>query len=179
MVRPAPSSCRISGFSRGLSLIELLLALAILAGMAVILTVLLSSGLDLWEAGTAGAGVDDEVRNAVERIGREIRASRESAGQITIGGGGTSIDFPLDMDDDGAYETTVRYYLDVSVLRRQENGLPAVGNPMVEDVASLVFNDPYGNSDLITISLQVAKAAEGAKGVASVIMRTGVRPRNN
>lgn len=167
------------GYSRGLTLIELLLAMVILAGMAGIATVLFSSGLDLWEAGTAGTRVDDEVRSVVERIGREVRASRESAGQITIGGGGTTIDFPLDMDDDGAYETTVRYYLDVSVLRRQENGVPVTGNPMVEDVAALAFADPYGNSDLITVSLEVTKAIKGKKGVASVAMRTAVRPRNN
>lgn len=170
---------RIFRSNSGLSLIELLLALAILAGMAVIMTVLLSSGLDLWEAGTAGSRVDDEVRSAVERIGREIRASRESAGQITIGGGGTSVDFPLDMDDDGAYETTVRYYLDTSVMRRQENGLPAVGDPMVGDVTSVVFADPLGNGDLITVFLEVIKVTEGKKGVASVAMRTAVRPRNN
>lgn len=179
MARPVSSPRRILGPGAGLSLIEFLLALAILTGMAVIFTVLLSSGLDLWEAGTAGTGVDDEVRTVLERIGREIRASRAGAGQITIGGGGTDIDFPLDMDGDGAYETTVRYYLDVSVLRRQENGLPAVGNPMVEDVTSLTFDDPYGNRDLITVSLKVAKATRGEKGVAAVGMRTGVRPRNN
>jgi hypothetical protein len=163
----------------GLTLIELLLASTILAGMAVIFTLLMSSGLDLWEAGTAGSRVDDEVRSVVERMGREVRASRKGAGQIAIGGGNTSITFPLDTDNDGAYETTVRYYLDGAVLRRQDNGLPAVGNPMLEDVTAVVFRDPFSNSDLITISVAVTKVVEGEKGVASVAMRTGAGPRND
>jgi len=164
---------------RGLTLIELLLATVILAGMAVVFSVLLFSGLDLWEAGTAGSRVDGEVRSALERISREIRTSRGTAGQVVIGAGNTSVTFPLDTDDDGTYETTVHYYLDGTVLRRQDNGLPATGNPVLSDVGALAFGDPFGNSDLITFTVTVSKALEGMKGVGLVSMRTGVGPRND
>jgi len=164
---------------RGLTLIELLLAIVIFTGMAGIFAVLLSSGLDLWEAGTTGVGVDDEVRAALERISREVRVSRDSAGAISIGGGGTEIEFPMDVDNDGAYETTVRYYLDASVLRRQENGLPAVGDPVVKGVDSVNFGDLFGNDHLISISLSVSRGTVGKKGMVSVAMQTAVNPRNN
>jgi hypothetical protein len=162
-----------------LTLIELLLGMVILAGMAGVLSVVLSSGLDLWEAGSTGSRVDDEVRSTLERIGRELRASNGSAGQITIGAGNDSIDFPLDTDNDGAFETTVRYYLDGSMLRRQENGVPVVGNPVVSDISTVTFGDPFGNSDLITVSIGVNRTRVGEKGVAKVSMRTAVGPRNN
>lgn len=163
----------------GMTLVELLLAMLIMVGVMAVLTLLLASGLDIWEAGTVSARVDDEGRVAVERLGRELRASDGGAGLISIGGGGTSISFPLDNDNDGAYETTVEYYLDGTVLRRRENGLPAVGDPVVREVTDVEFADPFGNMDLVTFSLQVAGPREGLKGVAGLRVRSAVGPRNN
>ncbi|MFV2081679.1 MAG: type II secretion system protein J [bacterium] len=166
------------GSQRGLTLVELLLAVVIMAGVAGVFYIILSSGLDLWESGTAHSAADQEVRLAMERISRELRASRNSAGQITIGGGNTTIDFPLDNDNDGAYEVTVSYYLTGSELRRQENGNPAAGDLMASDVSSISFNTLQG-FDLIGISMAVSRPREGKKGVGSVTMRTAVAPRNN
>lgn len=163
---------------RGLTLIELLLAAVIMAGVAGVFFMILSSGLDLWESGTALSAADQEVRMSLERMSRELRASRTSAGQISIGGGGSSISFPLDNDNDGIYEITVSYFLAGSELRRQENGLPAAGDLMAADVSAVSF-DTLKGYELIGISLAVARQVEGKKGVGSVSMRTAAAPRNN
>ena len=164
---------------KGLTIVELLLALAIMAGVSIVFVVLLTSGLDVWEAGTAQSRTDQEARVAMERISREIRASRHQAGDISIGGSNTSIEYPLDTDNDGAYETTVRYFLTGSDLMRQENGLPAGGNRVLADVTGVVFDDLYGNSRLIAVTLSVTHPVEGAKGQGAVTMGTSVGPRND
>ncbi len=172
---------RLSGLhscQRGLTLIELLLAAVIMAGIAGVFFMILSSGLDLWESGTAQSAADQEVRMALERVSRELRASRNSAGQITIGAGGASISFPLDNDNDGAYEITVSYFLSGSELRRQENGLPAGGDLMAADVSSVAF-DTLKGFELIGINMAVTRQVEGEKGIGSVAMRTASAPRNN
>lgn len=169
---------RNSGSEKGLTLVELLLAVVIMAGVAGVFYLILSSGLDLWESGTAHSAADQEVRLVIERVSRELRASRNSAGQITISAGNTAIDFPLDNDNDGAYEVTVSYYLTGSELRRQENGNPAGGDLMASDVSSISF-DTLQASDLIGIAMAVSRPIEGEKGVGTVSMRTAVAPRNN
>ncbi len=171
---PAPD-----GSQGGLTLVELLLALAIMAGVSVVFVVLLTSGLDVWEAGTAQSRTDQETRLALERISREIRVSRSRAGDITIGAGNTSISYPLDTNNDGAYETTVRYFLNGSDLMRQENGLPVAGDRVLKDVTGVVFDDIYGNSSLIAVTLAVTHPVEGAKGKGAVTMVTSVGPRND
>ncbi len=163
----------------GLTIVELLLALAIMAGVSVVFVALLTSGLDAWEAGTAQSRTDQEARLALERISRELRASRSRAGDITIGAGNTSIAYPLDTDNDGAYETTVRYFMSGSDLMRQENGLPTAGNRVLKDVTGVVFDDLYGNSRLIAVTLAVIHPVEGAKGKGAVTMETSVGPRND
>jgi type II secretory pathway pseudopilin PulG len=161
------------------TLIELVLVIAILIGIGLLLSRLLSSGLDLWEAGTAQTDADQEARLALERMSRELRASSSAPGQVVIGGGGTTLVFPLDVDDDGAMESTVRYLLDGATLRRRMNGAPLPGDPVAQDVASLLFDEPAGGGGLVTATLSISAPLAGAKGVGVVKMRTGAHPRND
>jgi type II secretory pathway pseudopilin PulG len=164
--------------SRGMTLIELAVAVAVLLGIGLLLSLLLSSGLDLWEAGTAQTGADQEARLALERVTRELRASRSTAGQVVIGGGGSSLTFPLDMDNDGSFETTVRYLLDGAVLRRRQAGAPLPGDPVAQGISSAVFSTLAGGS-LVAATLRVSAPREGEKGVGEVAMRSGAHPRND
>ncbi len=164
--------------SGGMTLIELVVAVAVLLGIGLLLSMLLSSGLDLWEAGTAQTGADQEARLALERITREMRASRSTAGQVVIGSGGSSLTFPLDMDNDGSFETTVRYLRDGTVLRRRQAGAPLPGDPVAQGISSAVFSTLSGGS-LVTTTLGISAPVEGEKGVGEVTMRSGVRPRND
>jgi type IV pilus assembly protein PilW len=184
---PSPPSARAPGpgDSRGLTLAELLVTLAVLGLLLAAVGTMLLAGQRAWALGAARVEAQQSARVALERMATELR----EAGYDPAGAGLAAIvlaepervTFQRDLDADGVLDATrerVTYLLRGTVLRRDAGG---GAQPIIEGVRRLAI-EYFDRSGAVTadpgrvVALRIR--LEVGRGPA-VVMETHVRLRND
>jgi prepilin-type N-terminal cleavage/methylation domain-containing protein len=177
------------GGERGLTLIELLVAMA-MAGLVMTATVtLLLAGQAAHAVGSARAEATQSARVALERMGSELRhAGYDPQGarfEPILVAEPARVTLQRDLNENGVIDTTrerITYLLRGTVLRREAGG---GAQPLAEGVSGLQLTY-YDRADAPTtdparvasVGIRVEVARTTALPLAPIVMETRVRFRN-
>ncbi|MBI4590900.1 MAG: prepilin-type N-terminal cleavage/methylation domain-containing protein [Candidatus Rokubacteria bacterium] len=169
------------GGSRGFTLPELLVALAIVGMVLAAVTVLLEQGHKVYRAGAAKGEAQQSARVAVERLARELRAAgvNPTGARFSALLNPTPTGFTIqnDLNGDGVIRgnrETITYSLTGHTLRRNAGG---GAQPLIEGVESLTLTYLDGAGNAVETPDEV-RAVVIAITVGGVSMTTQVRLRN-
>jgi prepilin-type N-terminal cleavage/methylation domain-containing protein len=145
--------------ARGFTLVELLVAMALLGLILAGVFTLQHQGIQSYLTGASRVEVQQNARTALELMVREFR----SAQSVTAVGGAADVTF---LDQTGA---TIRYQLSGTTLNRSINGVPA---PLVGGVQTLTFTY-YSAFDAANPANTVTTAVPGNVRVILIQIVTG------
>ncbi len=179
--------CLWQGSPTGLTLIEILVALAILGMIAMALYGILKGGLDVWRGGKERTDIIAQARVAMDRLTREAREATwmEAADA-------TSINFSAYLLDTTTLKD-VSYYYDSAqhILYRNEEGVGGKEMAKYMDSFSLYYYSKWADNTINSFTPEAgsynsiwmieieAKLKRGATGEEDVVhLRSTVQPRN-
>ena len=149
---------------KSFTLIEMVITLVLISILSVGISYIFLEGFRIYSTSRNYISLRGDVRAALRRIVLEAR-------QADSGSLASSSDITLvtDIDNDGVNES-VRFYLDGTDLKRQEDGFPAGGDILCGNVQSVSFTPT--NINAFTTNLSAAKQGE------AITLQTNVRARN-
>ncbi len=176
------------GGSRGFTLVELLVALAVVGVVLLTLTGLLQHGEQVYLFGTSRLEAHQNARVALDRLGRELRGAGIDPRGIgfppLVNPTATGFTIQNDLNGDGVIAgnpETITYSLRGRTLRRNAGG---GAQPVVDGVESLTFayldaaGDPAKTAgEIRTVVMTITTGAVDRRG-GRVTMTTQVRLRN-
>jgi prepilin-type N-terminal cleavage/methylation domain-containing protein len=145
-----------SGSRRGVTLVEFLIALAILGGVTAAIVTISFNSQRMYRQATDLADAQAQARIAMQQLERDIRSGYRS-----------SYSYPTDLAEgelprEVAFETlrpntitpvAVRYFLDDEVLMREEAG--GTARTLVQDVRDFVVSAATGDTITVLLTVQV------------------------
>lgn len=142
---------------KGFSLVEILVVVAILGIIVAGIFVVSNVANISWDSSTGMLDLQQQARQAMERMVREIRQI-DGGSPINITAGADDISFFITDDitnPDSPVTYSVRYFLNASqVLRENPANDPDTQRVLANDVASLVFSQ---TNSILEIQLGLAK----------------------
>lgn len=176
------------GGSRGFTLAELLVAVAVVGMVLVSLGTLLQRGHQAYQAGAAQIEAQQSARAALERLARELRGAgldpRGASFPALANPTPTGFTIQNDVNGDGVIagnRERITYSLTGRILRRNAGG---GAQPMIEGVESLAFTylDGAGNPTMVpgeirSVVIVITTRSDGG-GTPRVSMTTQIRLRN-
>jgi len=156
---------------RGFTLVEVLVTAVILAIFIVSLFLVLSIGQRSWISADADISLRQEIARALIVMGRELKETRPSKINITVGNSSPSITFniPLDPNNDGnvldvlgniIWSPNVTYSLNGSnqIIRTIAGGASAI---IANSITGLQFNRT--EDDVIQVNVLASKISSSGK----------------
>ena len=149
---------------KSFTLIEMVVTLVLISILSVGVSYIFLEGFRIYSTSRNYISLRGDVRVALRRIVFEAR-------QADSGSLASSSDITLvtDIDNDGVNES-VRFYLDGTDLKRQEDGSPPAGDILCGNVQSVSFTAT--NINAFTTNLSAAEQGE------TITLQTNVRARN-
>ncbi len=176
------------GSSNGFTLMEILVATAIMAGIGGVFFSTLRMNQQSWESAQSHLAVSGELRRGMNEMSREIVASEST--QVDIPADGAwypSINFPVpqDLDGDGTvlngagvleWSDPITYTLNgTQVIRRQNNTNDRV---VANGVTDLEFRREVASPDIVEMQMTVREATGTGDFPSTGTITTRVRLRN-
>lgn len=173
---------------KGITLIEILVALAILGMIALALYGILKGGLDVWRGGKERTDIIAQARVAMDRMTRELREADVPTGETTNiihdMFPRAYIQFSADIEDDGTYEM-ITYSWSGTAEDSLSRGLGDPANPtyyeMAKNVQELYFSFHDASMNITTNEANVSYIEISLKVKEDdneVDLRSTVQPRN-
>lgn len=137
------------GASEGLTLIELITALAILVLLLAAAVPVWQLGLRIWQQESAVLAVQQEERMVLEMVANEVRRARKDSVEIVMDGGSGQPALRFEVDEEPHILAKISYLqIDAKLIRRKDNGDGAgtnvyLTNLNLENGFSVVFIDPH------------------------------------
>ncbi len=160
---------------KGFSLVEVLFSVAIFVILGAALCGILATGSLIYTKDTALLDVQQQASNALDRIVRDIRASKRHT--ITnIGTGSDKIVVYVPTPVGGVDEKRVAYYRTGSLLKREYEypiGTTVQTVTVASDIASLTFSPPTGN--VLTIGVAAQKMSYQHLVTFSLVQKVRLR----
>ena len=171
---------------KGLTFIEILVSVSIFLILMFAVFAVMDVGRGAWFSGDASTQLRQEIIKAFTRMERELKATRASQINLTIGTSGPSLTFRVPQDNNGdgtvldslgnvEWSGNITYALsNANEITRTASGVTSV---LARDIVNLQFSRPTSPVNL----LQVDIAAQKTSAARRIIRETGeitVKMRN-
>ena len=185
--------------NRGVTLVEIMIAVALVAGISSIIIATMAAGRQTWQVESARMSTSMELRRGLDSLSRELVSTRIAdintelpaldlwyvmptdvptltfqVPNVIVDGGGNRV-IQLDGGGNVVFSNLITYSVVAGQLLRTQNGATQV---LANGVSQLRFRRPTATPSVVEIDLQVQRTGGTGDFTNTGVLNTSVRLRN-